>query len=69
MFDVYCFNDKENRGRKRETEGFANMSSGRQTKQGRSSYRLVREQRMLATDNDDETVYLSTERLRLMDNG
>ncbi|MBQ2402855.1 MAG: hypothetical protein II314_02840 [Prevotella sp.] len=32
-----------------KAEGFASLSSVRQTKYGRSSYRLVREQRMLAT--------------------
>ena len=34
----------------RRKRSFANMSSERQTKHGRSSYRLVREQRMLAKE-------------------
>lgn len=34
-------------------QSFASMSSGRQTKGGRSSYRLVREQIMLANERGE----------------
>ena len=38
----------------RRKQSFVNMSSIRQTKYGRSSYRLVREQRMLAKQKTEK---------------
>ena len=48
FFLFYDDNDSD------KAAGFVIMSSVRQAKQGRSSCRLVREQVMMATDNDDE---------------
>lgn len=47
----FLFNDDNDSDK---AAGFVIMSSVRQAKQGRSSCRLVREQVMMATDNDDE---------------